>query len=92
MPTTQESFDPDLNLQLLNDHGIYTIEEINELSHTVKPQYSAIHLNTRSLKQHFIKCVISWIRFHVSLTLSVAPRHGSLLKLIVLVFKFQVTL
>ena len=53
MPTTQESSDPDLNLQLLNDHGIYTIEEINELSHTVKPQYSAIHLNTRSLKQHF---------------------------------------
>ena len=49
----QESFDPDLNLQLLNDHGIYTIEEIIELSRTVKPQYSAIHLNSRSLKQHF---------------------------------------
>ena len=53
MRMTQESFDPDLNLQLLNDHGIYTIEEINELSRTVKPQYSAIHLNSRSLKQHF---------------------------------------
>ena len=50
---TQECSDPDLNLQLLNDHGIYTIEEINELSRTVKPQYSFIHLNTRSLKQHF---------------------------------------
>ena len=50
---TQESSDPDLNLQLLNDHGIYTVEEINELSRTVKPQYSVIHLNTRSLKQHF---------------------------------------
>ena len=36
MPMTQESSDPDLNLQLLNDHGIYTIEEINELSRTVK--------------------------------------------------------
>ena len=53
MQMTQECSDPDLNLQLLNDHGIYTIEEINELSHTVKPQYSFIHLNTRSLKQHF---------------------------------------
>ena len=50
---SQESSDPDLNLQLLNDHGIYTIEEINELSRTVKPKYSVIHLNTRSLKQHF---------------------------------------
>ena len=29
------------------------IEEINELSRTVKPQYSAIHLNTRSLNEHF---------------------------------------
>ena len=27
-------------------------QEINELSRTVKPQYSVIHLNTRSLKQH----------------------------------------
>ena len=53
MQMTQECSDPDLNLQLLNDHGIYTIEEINELSRTVKPQYSFIHLNTRSLKQHF---------------------------------------
>ena len=49
----QELTDPDLNVQLLNDHGIYTNEEINELSRTVKPQYSAIHLNTRSLNQHF---------------------------------------
>ena len=53
MQMTQESSDPDLNLQLLNDHGIYTVEEINGLSRTVKPQYSVIHLNTRSLKQHF---------------------------------------
>ena len=53
MLMTQESSDPDLNLQLLNDHGIYTIEEINELSRTVKPQYSALHLNSRRLKQHF---------------------------------------
>ena len=53
MQMDQELSDPDLNLQLLNDHGIYTIEEINELSRTVKPQYSAIHLNIRSLNQHF---------------------------------------
>ena len=53
MQMTQESSDPDLNLQLLNDHGIYTIEEINELSRTIKPQYFVIHLNTSSLKQHF---------------------------------------
>ena len=53
MQMTQESSDPDLNLQLLNDHEIYTIEEINELSQTVKPQYSAIPLNTRNLKQQF---------------------------------------
>ena len=33
---------------MLNDHGIYTVEEINELSRTVTPQYSVIHL-----KQHF---------------------------------------
>ena len=50
---TQESSDPDLNLQLLNDHEIYTIEEINQLSRAVKPQYSAIHSNSRNLKQHF---------------------------------------
>ena len=53
MQMTQESFDPDLNLLLLNDHGTFTIEEINELFRTVKPQYSVIHLNTRSLKNHF---------------------------------------
>ena len=53
MPMTQEYSDPDWNLQLLNDHGIHTIEEINVLSRTVKAQHSAIHLNTRSLKQHF---------------------------------------
>ena len=28
----QELSDPDLNLQLLNDHGIHTVEEINKLS------------------------------------------------------------
>ena len=46
----QELSDPDLNVQLLNDHGIHINEEINELTRTghVKPQYSAIHLNTRS--------------------------------------------
>ena len=48
-----QTSDPDLNLQLLNDHGIYAIAEINELSRPVKPQFSVIHFNTRSLKQHF---------------------------------------
>ena len=48
-----KSSDPDLDLQTLNDPGIYPIEEIKELSLTVSPQLSPIHLNTRSLKQHF---------------------------------------
>ena len=42
MQMTQDSSDPDLNLLLPNDHGIFTIEEINELFRTVKPQYSVI--------------------------------------------------
>ena len=37
--------DPDLNLQSFNDHGIFTIDELNELS--------VLHLNIRSLNQHF---------------------------------------
>ena len=84
---TQESSDPDLNLQLLNDHGIYTIEEINELSRTVKPQFSAIHLNSRSLKQHFDE-ICNLLDSISCLILSLVPRHGLLLKLIILVFKF----
>ena len=67
MLMTQESSDPDLNLQLLNDHGIYTIEEITELSRTVKPQYSALHLNSEAWNSIFMKCVIFWIRFLVTL-------------------------
>ena len=31
MQMARELSDPDLNLHLLNDHGIYTVEEINEL-------------------------------------------------------------
>ena len=53
MQMTQECSGPDLNLQLLDDHGIYTIEEINELSRTVKPQYSFIHLKYKKLKTTF---------------------------------------
>lgn len=46
--------DSDLNnLQSFNDHGIFTIEELNELSSVVKPQLSALHLNNRSLSKHF---------------------------------------
>ena len=45
--------DPDLNLQSFNDHGIFTLDELNELSSFVKPHLSALHLNTRSLNQHF---------------------------------------
>ena len=92
MQMTQESSDPDLNLQLLNDHGIYTVEEINELSRTVKPQYSVIHLNTRSLKQHFEQMCNLLDSISCKFDLSVAPRHGSPLKLIIHVFKSQVTL
>ena len=47
------SNDPDLNLQSFNDHGIFTIEEINELSSVVKPYLSVLHLNIRSLRKHF---------------------------------------
>ena len=45
--------DPDLHLQCFNDHGIFTIDELNLLSKTVKPQLSALHLNVRSFNQHF---------------------------------------
>ena len=47
------SNDLDLNLQSFNDHGIFTIEEINELSSVVKPYLSVLHLNIRSLRKHF---------------------------------------
>ena len=38
---------------LLNDHGIFTIDELNELFPVVKPYFSALHWNIRSLNQHF---------------------------------------
>ena len=50
---TSDTYDPDLNLQSFNDHGIFTLEEFNQLSHVVKPQLSALHLNIRSLSKHF---------------------------------------
>ena len=37
--------DPDLNLQSFNDHGIFTIDELNELFPAVKSQLSSLHLN-----------------------------------------------
>ena len=45
--------DPDLNFQCFNDHGIFTLDELNELVPVVKPQFCMLHLNIRSLNQHF---------------------------------------
>ena len=36
----------------MNDHGIFTLEELNELSNVVRPHLSAFHLNIRSLSKH----------------------------------------
>ena len=47
-----DTYDPDLNLQSFNDHGIFTLEELELLSHVVKPQLLALHLNIRSLSKH----------------------------------------
>ena len=38
---------------LMTMHGIFTLEELNQLSHVVKPQLSASHLNITSLSKHF---------------------------------------
>ena len=35
--------EPDLNVQSFNDHGIFTIEELNDLSNAVKPHPLALH-------------------------------------------------
>ena len=53
MQMARNENDPDLNLQSFNDHGIFTIDELNELFPVVKPYYSVLHLNIRSLNQHF---------------------------------------
>lgn len=55
-----KSSEPDLNLQIRNDHGIYTTDEINKPSLTVRPQLSVIHLNIRSLNQHIqrLNCLL----------------------------------
>ena len=45
--------DPDLNLQNFNDHGIFRIEEINELRAIVKPQYSTVE-----------KCILNQVVFY----------------------------
>lgn len=50
---THNMNDPDLNVQSFNDHGIFTVEELNELCSVVKPQLMALHLNIRSLSKHF---------------------------------------
>ena len=49
---TNSTNDPDLNLQSFNDHGIFTLEELNELSIVVKPHLSALHPNIRGLCKH----------------------------------------
>ena len=49
----QNQYDPDLNFKSFIDHGIFTIDEINQLSATVKPQFSALHFNVRSINAHF---------------------------------------
>lgn len=43
--------DPDLHLQCFNDHGIYTLNDLNELSNVVKPALSFLHFNSRCLSQ-----------------------------------------
>ena len=53
MQMTQESSDPDLNLQLLNDHGIYTVEEINELSRTGQTSILCYSLKYKKFKTTF---------------------------------------
>ena len=49
---TNSRHGPDLNLQSFNDHDIFTLEELNELSRVVKPHLSALNLNIRSLCKH----------------------------------------
>ena len=49
---TNSTNDPDLNLQSFSDHGIFNLEELNELSNVVKPLLSALHLNIISLCRH----------------------------------------
>ena len=53
MQMARNENDPDLNLQSFNDHGIFTIDELNELFPVVKPYFSALYLNITSLNQHF---------------------------------------
>ena len=45
MQMARNENDPDLNLQSFNDHGIFTIDELNELFPVVKPYFTALHLN-----------------------------------------------
>ena len=49
---TNSTNDPDLNLQSFHDHGIFTLEELNELSNVVKPHLSPLHLNIRNVCKH----------------------------------------
>ena len=52
------SNDLDLNRQSFYDHGVFTIEEMNELSSVVKPYLSMLPLNIRSLRRHLLNYAI----------------------------------
>ena len=42
---TNSTNDSDLNLQSFNDHSIFTLEELNEISSVVKPHLSEVYVN-----------------------------------------------
>ena len=54
MLMSYSSTDPGLNLLSYNDHGIFTLEELDEFAIVMKPAYmSLLHLTIRSLNRHF---------------------------------------
>lgn len=54
MLISYSSTDPGLNLLSYNDHGIFTLEELDDFAIVMKPAYmSLLHLTIRSLNRHF---------------------------------------
>ena len=49
--------DPDLNLQSFNDHGIFTLEELNELSNVVPTT-----LKSRIFQNQYKKILSNYFR------------------------------